>query len=160
MTKTNLINQVAEQLAEELNTLLQASQQAHQCATHSESKAENKYDTLGLEAAYLAHGLSVRAHELQLAIAAWRQWQPPVFEAEDTIAWGALVTLEDDAGRGKVVLLAAQGGGVKVVTDRAEVTVVTVVAPLGRALLGRLLDDEVVLDMGGERSRYTVVGLA
>ncbi|MEH6472647.1 MAG: transcription elongation factor GreAB [Halopseudomonas sp.] len=159
MTKAHLIDQIADQLVQQLNTLLHASEQAYQSATHSESKAENKYDTLGLEAAYLAHGLSVRVQQAQLEIAAWRQWQPPTFGANDTIALGALVVLESDAGDEKIVLLAAQGGGLTGTVDRGDVTVVTAAAPLGLALLGKQLDDEVVLDIAGVRSDYTVVGL-
>ncbi len=75
MLKIDLVYNVSVQLQRQLDTLLHASHQAHQSATHCESKAENKYDTLGLEAAYLAHGLSVRAQQLQRAISV-SEWQP------------------------------------------------------------------------------------
>lgn len=159
MPKDALIRQIADQLKAELTTLLHASEQAHQSATHSESKAENKYDTLGLEAAYLAHGFSVQVQRLQREIAALQQWQPPVFNADMTIALGALVSLEAVSGQQRRLLLAEQGGGLKGHCDGVEVTVVTLEAPLGQAVLGKRLDDEVVLDIGGVRSHYDVVGI-
>ena len=60
-----LIALILEQLQSELATALNASDQAHASATHSENVPENQYDTLALEAAYLAHGLSVRVTELR-----------------------------------------------------------------------------------------------
>ncbi|MFT6913914.1 MAG: transcription elongation GreA/GreB family factor [Motiliproteus sp.] len=160
MNKDGLIGQIQALMTLELKTLLNASDQAHRSATHRESKAESKYDTLGLEAAYLAHGLSVRAQELQQTIAAFQQWQPPVFTADDTIALGAVVTLESESGSERLVLLAACGGGLKAYCGDVEVTVVTTAAPLGKALLGQRFDAEVVLDIGGVITRYCVVNLA
>ena len=159
MNKDALIRQISTQMAQELQTLLQASDQAHQTATHSESKAENKYDTRGLEAAYLAHGLSVRAQALREAQALFVQWQPKAFARDEPIGVGALVTLEDDAGQQKRVLLAAQGGGLKGRVAAGEVTVVTPSAPLGKALLGRELDDRVALTIQGRVTAYWVVDL-
>ena len=41
--------------------------------THEENIAENKYDTLGLEAAYLAQGQAQRVNECYLSI---QQFEP------------------------------------------------------------------------------------
>lgn len=163
MTKAKLIKQITDQLVQQLNTLLHASEQAHQAATHSESKAENKYDTLGLEAAYLAHGLSVRVQEAQRGIAAWRQWQPRMFAPTEAIALGALVVLESDLGEEKIVLLAPQAGGLTGTLDGtkegAKVSLVSAAAPLGLALLGKQRGDEVAVDIAGVHRCYTVIGL-
>ncbi|MGQ2958069.1 hypothetical protein [Agrobacterium sp.] len=56
MDKFLLQEQVLKRLAESLLQAEQAVQAADETATHEESIAENKYDTLGLEAAYLATG--------------------------------------------------------------------------------------------------------
>ncbi len=54
MDKFLLRQQVLERLAEDLLEVEEAVRVAHEAATHEENIAENKYDTLGLEAAYLA----------------------------------------------------------------------------------------------------------
>lgn len=56
MDKFLLQQQVLERLADDLLQVEQAARVAHETATHEENIAENKYDTLGLEAAYLATG--------------------------------------------------------------------------------------------------------
>jgi hypothetical protein len=55
-----LVSAIVEKLQLELSTAVAASQQAHDSATHSKNIAANKYDTLAVEAAYLAHGQSMR----------------------------------------------------------------------------------------------------
>ena len=53
MDKFVLRQQVLERLAEDLLQAEQAMRAAHETANHEENIVENKYDTLGLEAAYL-----------------------------------------------------------------------------------------------------------
>lgn len=56
MNKTAVYQQMLEKLAIDLDVLQRAAQTAYEAATHEENIAENKYDTLGLEASYLATG--------------------------------------------------------------------------------------------------------
>ena len=72
MDKFLLQQQVLERLAEDLLQAEQAVQAAHETATHKENIAENKYDTLGLEAGYLATGQARRAEAIRQAMANWR----------------------------------------------------------------------------------------
>ena len=68
MDKFLLQQQVLDRLAEDLLQAEQAVRAAHETATHEENIAENKYDTLGLEAAYLATG------QVRRAEASARRW--------------------------------------------------------------------------------------
>jgi hypothetical protein len=62
-----LQQQVLERLADDLPKAEQAVRTAHETATHEENIAENKYDTLGLEAASLATGQARRAEAMASA---------------------------------------------------------------------------------------------
>ncbi len=64
MDKQAIVQQVIERLGLELQAPEQAARVAHETATHEENIAENKYDTLGLEAAYLAAGQARRVEEI------------------------------------------------------------------------------------------------
>lgn len=77
MDKLWLQQQVLQRLADDLQRVEQAARFAHETATHEENIAENKYDTLGLEASYLATGQARRAEALRQALLQWRQWVPP-----------------------------------------------------------------------------------
>ena len=56
MDKARIIEQIVASLSESLAVLEKAARASHAEATHESSKAESKYDTRGLEAAYLAGG--------------------------------------------------------------------------------------------------------
>ena len=152
----NLITLILDHIEQELSTLLTAAQNAHDGATHEENKAENKYDTRGLEAAYLAHGLSVRVEELQQSIIDYRQLQRVEVDNYSCVQVGTLVCLEDDDGNERRVFVGPSGGGIKLDFEGYEITVVTPTSPIGEALLGKAVDDVFTLKVKGLDVNYTV----
>ena len=64
MNKAQLLKQIIASLSESLGVLDKAARASHAEATHESSKAESKYDTRGLEAAYLAGGQARQAKEI------------------------------------------------------------------------------------------------
>src|SRR6267378_8477669 len=64
MNKKQLLKKIVEALRENLEMLHKAARASHAEATHESSKAENKYDTRGLEAAYLAGGQARQVKEI------------------------------------------------------------------------------------------------
>src|SRR5689334_3917844 len=113
MDKFLLQQQVVKRLAEDLLQAEQAVRAAHETATHEENIAENKYDTLGLEAAYLATGHGRRAEAIRQALADWRQFRPRPYDAGQGIQLGALVCLVDADDRQLHFLLGPDGGSMK-----------------------------------------------
>jgi transcription elongation GreA/GreB family factor len=135
--KTELLTQLEAQLA----SARAAHEAAAAAATHEESRAENDKDTRGLEQSYLARGHAQRVGELENAVAVTQAFAPRAFGEDDAIALGALVEIEE-GGVPKRLWLAPHGGGIEL---SGGVTVVTPTSPLGRALLGRRVDDEIEL---------------
>jgi len=145
MDKSLLQHLVCQRLEADLELLVNAAEAARQAATHEESKAENKYDTRGLEASYLAAGQSRRVEEIRRALGAWRMLQPRPYDDASGIQLGALVWLEAADGRRQCLLLGPDGAGLKLRQDEQEIVLITAQAPLGRQLLGRGPGDEVQL---------------
>ena len=116
MDKSLLQQQVLERLAEDLLQTEQAARAAHETATHAENIAENKYDTLGLEAAYLATGQARRAEAIRQAMANWRQFRPRPYDASKGIQLGALVCLIDSDDKQQQLFLGPDGGSMKLVS--------------------------------------------
>src|SRR5690606_41710128 len=56
-------------LREDANAMLAAAQATREDATHEDNKAENKYDTRGLEASYLAEAQARQAEEAGIGLA-------------------------------------------------------------------------------------------
>lgn len=143
MDKFLLQQQVLERLAEDLQQAEQAARVAHETATHEENIAENKYDTLGLEAAYLATGQARRAEAIRQAMAHWRQFLPRPYDPSQGIQLGAWVCLVDADDKQQQLFLGPAGGSMQLVCGTQPVQVISSEAPLGRAMLGKCEGDEV-----------------
>ncbi len=147
-------------LVAQLTAALDGAQRAHAAAlegaTHSEARAENDKDTRGLEQSYLARGQAQRVVELEAGVAAVTALVLRAFAPGDPIALGAVVTIDDD-GEVKRLFIAPHGGG-SVVGDAVQV--VTPSSPLGRALVGKRLDDEVELRLPGGVRTVVITRLA
>ena len=159
INKSALVTAIVAQLQCELNTAIKASQAAHESATHSENVAENKYDTLGLEAAYLAHGQSLRIVELQSVINQLEAFRCPEFNAETAIAAGALVTLLGDSEQQRYVFISPSTGAMTISVAGRAVQVVSAKAPLGKALNGKYCGDEIVLTISGRSQCYEIISV-
>ncbi|SEL43140.1 Transcription elongation factor, GreA/GreB, C-term [Roseateles sp. YR242] len=159
MDKLLLQQQVLERLAEDLLQAEQAARAAHETATHEENIAENKYDTLGLEAAYLATGQARRAEAIRQAIANWRQFRPLPYDAGKGIQLGALVWLLDSEDKEQQLFLGPDGGSMKLASGAQLVQVISTAAPLGRAMLGKFEGDEVSIQISAVRQRFEVVAV-
>ena len=113
MNKRALIRKIVGQLTEELQVYFRAAAASRTEATHEQSKAENKYDTRGLEASYLARGQSKQAAEIQGAIAAFEKLKPRNFGDGEPVDVGAhLVELETN-GEDPLISLAREREGRK-----------------------------------------------
>ena len=157
MDKFRLQQQVLERLAQDLLQTEQAVRTAHETATHEENIAENKYDTLGLEAAYLATGQARRAEAIRQAMAHWRQFCPRPYDASKGIQLGALVCLVDCDDRQQQIFLGPDGGSMQLAGGCEQVQVISSQAPLARALLGKGEGDEVSIQVGSLRRQFEVL---
>ncbi len=157
MNKTHLQMLIIEKLQADLAIAQDALKASHEAATHAESKAENKYDTRGLEAAYLADGQRRRVHEIESALISYRNL-PVRSQADEPIKLGALVVLEL-AGECRWVFLGPDAAGLRVTIEEAQVLVISPRSPLGQALLGRCDGDEVEVLVDSRRQHYEVIAV-
>lgn len=155
MNKTHLQTLIIDRLQADLVVAKDALKASHDAATHAESKAENKYDTRGLEAAYLADGQRRRVHEIETALSSYRNL-PIRSHRNEAITVGALVSLESSDIR-RWVFLGPDAAGLSVTVDGQEVLVISPRSPLGRALLTCQEGDEAEIIVEGRPHRYSVV---
>ena len=135
MNKRGIIDQIIAALTSELTACERSARSAHEEATSEQSKAENKYDTRGLEASYLAQGQSRQAAEILQAIADFERLPLRTFASTDPIQPGALIELERGSAR-SLYFLGPRAGGTEVTVDGREILVITPQSPLGRQLTG------------------------
>ncbi len=150
--KQELLACLLARLREEVARLTQAALASHADATDGENKAENKYDTRGLEASYLAHGQSRAALDAADAVTQFQTMPLRDYAPADPIGLAALVALED----GSRYFVGPRAGGTEVEFDGRTVMVVTPSSPLGRQLVGRRQGDTLQLVVGPRRSTVRI----
>jgi len=168
--KALIIEQLIVALTNQLDIAAESAKAAYQGATDSESKAENKYDTRGLEASYLAHGQSRRIQELGQAINQYKQLQQQLEAQKNSnssllcplqIATNCLVSLsnEDDTIKHNFYI-GHYGGGIRLLCDAVEIKVITPSAPIAQQLMGKEIDDEISLSLDGKSGYWLVEAIS
>ena len=159
LDKRLILEELRRLVHEEFETVAASQQETQAGATHEESKPENDKDTRALESSYLARGLARRVGELQDAATMLDALELRTFDDETPIALSALVTLEDDDGETRHYFVAPGGGGLKLDVAGAKIAIVTPSSPLGRALIGKRLDDDVELQSPQGKRELVVVSV-
>jgi hypothetical protein len=156
MTKEDILQRIIQQLAEDLSILFQAAKTAHAASIHEENLPDNEYDTLGLEASYLAQAQANRAQEIKAALSSYKGLVLRPFAADAPIRLTALVTLAAEDGVRKV-FIGPQAGGLKIREDGQEVLIITPHSPVGQELLGKTCGEVVTLRGGQAEVEYEIV---
>ncbi|HTB82403.1 MAG TPA: hypothetical protein VK742_02000 [Candidatus Sulfotelmatobacter sp.] len=158
MNKRAVLKKIIAKLTSELEVYFRAAEYARDEATHEQNKAENKYDTRGLEASYLARGQSRQAAELEAAIVEFQKLEAKKFSEPDEIDLGALIVLEM-SGEQNFYFLGPRAGGTEVEHDRKDILVITPLSPLGEQLMGRKSGDSLQLKLGKEIRAAKIAGV-
>lgn len=154
--KHTVLKLIVATLKVDLDLLQRAAQTAYETATHEENIADNKYDTLGLEASYLATGQARRAEEIRQSLVLFENLNLRPFDAERGIQIGDLVSLEADNGSQQQLFLGPDAAGLKIQHDNRLITVITPRAPLGKSLIGKAQDDSVEITINGTRQSFDI----
>ncbi len=146
-----------------LNSLHQnaidAAMQAYNTATHEENIADNKYDTLGLEASYLAQGQAKRVTECEANLTTFSSLKINYFTHKSPISVGALIFLKSDCEAQQTLFMAPVSGGLKVNYGKREVTIITPSAPLGEKIMGHYVGDEIEIELAGREYCYEIISI-
>jgi transcription elongation GreA/GreB family factor len=158
MKKSQLLKLIVAALSESLEVLTKAARASHAEATHESSRAESKYDTRGLEAAYLAGGQARQAREIQDSIELYQAMTVRDFKAGEPIDLGALVEVDADGER-SLYFVGPKGGGLEIKHGRLEITVITPQSPLGQNLTGKKAGDGWTTGAGKAAVMYRIVSV-
>lgn len=156
--KSKIIKAILTELMDKMNVLVTAALEAKEAATSPESKAENKYDTRGLEASYLAGAQAKRAADLKIQISDFQQLKMKDFDVESAIESTALVLVEVDGKEEKLFFMVPpQTGGSTVTVDDNKIQSLSVSSPLGQLFVGKKAEDVVEFAVGEAIREYEIL---
>ncbi len=159
MNKSLLHKKIIDALEHVHQGAVDAAKRAHESATDDENEADNKYDTSGLEAAYLAHGQSQRVAQCEADLRAFKKLPVADFTDQLAVSSGALITLVDEQSIEQSLFLGPAAGGLKLTFMARDVMLITAMAPLGKALRGCRVGDEIEISVADQNKYYQIIDL-
>jgi transcription elongation GreA/GreB family factor len=159
VTKSKIVQEILAQLDAELELSAKSARSAHEEATNEQSKAENKYDTRGLEASYLARGQSLKAAETVQAHRLFQELRLHNFAPGEEIDLSALVELDGEDGRVRYFVGPAAGGS-EVGRGKTAILVITPQSPFGRQLVGRKAGERFEITLAGAKRSFQIVSVS
>lgn len=159
MNKQKFVQRIIDLLSQEAENLASAAKTAHADATNPESKAENKYDTRGLEASYLAGAQAKMATASLQNIAVYKTIELKEFTNESRIALTAFVELESADGIRSFYFIGPKGGGTEIEYNGIKVLLITPSSPLGGKLIGHLVGDYIAIQAGSVKKEYEIISI-
>jgi len=157
MDKKVILNKFIDELNRELNTIAEAAFEAKEAATNPESKAENKYDTRGLEASYLAGAQAKRAKELRQFINQLSRLQLRSYNKLEPIESMAFVEIESEDAEKKYIFIVPKEGGMKIDIEGAAVLMISPESPLGQGLWHKKEGDVFSIKLKGQEKEFEVI---
>lgn len=143
----------------DLASVTDSQKKTQEGATHDEARPESDKDTRAIESSYLARGLAKRVSELRAAMSQLANFPLRSLDDDAEIGLGALVAVEDEDGAEERYFIAPAGGGIKLEVQGMLVRVITAETPLGKALRGKRVGDEVELRTARTKRALEVVAL-
>lgn len=160
MNKRELVEQLKEQLRQSLRIAHAASEDAAIAARDDATPAEKRETArAALENRGLVKAHSARERRARAELDALDTFRPKPLPATARISPGALVEVEDeDTGEGRTFFLAPVGAGATLTGPGGDglLSVVTPASPIGKAVLGRRVDDVVDITVKGDVRSWVI----
>jgi transcription elongation GreA/GreB family factor len=147
-------------IARTLATTAHAAKDAAEGATHEENRSEGDKDMRATEQSYIARGQAMRAEVLAEELARIESTSVRSYGEEDAIGPGALVEVSIDGEEQRVFFVLPWGGGTELTVRGTRVMVITPASPVGRALIGRRVGDELEVQQRGATREWTIDAIA
>lgn len=158
LDKRAVLQALVERLASEVARAKAHALDAAEGATHEDNRAEGDKDMRSTEASYIARGHAQRTAQLEQALTRLSHLELVDFEPTDEIKSTALIELEHNQRRSLYLLLPVAGGE-QIVMGGATIQSLTLSSPLGRALVGQNVGDEVEIESPQGARVYEVVSV-
>ncbi len=143
--KSEILDKVLQVVEGNLGVLVDSAIAAKEFSTNEESKAENKYDTRGLEASYLASGQAQRAQKLQEQIYLLKKVNLQSYSKEASVGIGSVIELHVNESL-KKHLFVLPSGGVEVHFGDIMIQTITIESPIGMNIHQQVVGHEFELN--------------
>jgi len=144
--KKGILELLATSLEHEIASLRAGYESARRASVEAPGRMQSRYDSMGIEAGWVASGLAKNLDEKVRALVTLRSFNPP--EGCKRVGLGVLLGIGAEPEKVEAVLfvLPVMGGTLlKIPGEDLPVRIVTPQSPLGSSLMGKTVGDPVAL---------------
>ncbi len=141
INKTEVLEAFKLELQSMLNNALAEAENTNDAANHTESKAENKYDTRGLEATYISQGLAARSLKIREDL---YNLSKVALSSSSSSTIGSLMKVHYTKQDKSFHYFLLPCGGLTVTHKGTPIKSLSLDSPLGKALFKRTCEDVVM----------------
>jgi hypothetical protein len=145
INKEALLGEIIRKLEAEIKKLRESFEEAKLTSIEAPGRMQSRYDTMGVEAAWVADGLAKSLEEKVEGTYKLKNFTLP--ENPEKVSLGCVVGIgPEDGGVVNLYFILPACGGISITVDN-NMIIQTVMpqAPVARALIGKSLDDEVIV---------------
>jgi hypothetical protein len=159
MDKTVLLENLLDILNKELTTSVAQYESSKFNSIDAPHRMESRYDTSGIEAAWLTDGLAGKIQEKRKLIAQVTNFSHNAVKITNKVAPGSVVeAVEKNTGTKHLYfLLPFSTGGYVLNHDGAEITIVGIGSPIGKQMLSKQLND--TFSTGVNNTVFQITGI-
>jgi len=155
--KLNLLNSLIQKLEEELNIHISQYEKAKFNSIDAPTRMESRYDSSGIEAAWLADGLSNKIEEKRTEIL--RLSNITLNTTPNKVTTGCIVEISKPGiDKNEYIFILPVAGGYLVKDNNYEVNTIKFNSPLGKCLINKTKGEIVSLDFLPEKE-VTIVNI-
>ncbi len=160
VNKRKIFESIRSTLSDQMADAERARQDSQNEANRHIGRMQSRYDTFKEEAQAMAAAHELRKIELQHALSIAEDFLSDIDELKTggMAQLGSVITLETlDGQKQECVILSPVGGGIELEAGEKRITVITPASPLGKALLGRVGEEKIVLELGNKTTTRAIL---
>ena len=157
--KREIIEYVINKLKQDLKVTKKTFEQSNKDASELPGPMQSRYDTMGIETAWLADGMAGRISELEKDIYTMEHLKIP--KTRDKILICSVVGLRDTSTEERQdYFILPSGGGEEIPYNGSALTIISNKSPLSQSLFGHKQGDKVQVELPGKNIEYLVESLS
>lgn len=151
INKTSLLSELIDLIRSDIAEQRKSFDFARQTSIDAPGRMQSRYDTMGVEAAWVADGLAKSLNEKEMHIVRLQKIQ--INESPKNVCIGSIVVISsDDSSPQEHYFILPVASGYKLQAENLSITTLTPLTPLGKVLVGKEVGDEIEVKFPKPRS--------
>ena len=151
LDKQELLTQLIAQIKDDIDKQRKSFEFARNTSVDAPGRMQSRYDTMGVESAWVADGLAKALNEKEMYISRLANFQ--FGEVADNVCLGSIIGISSEgASLLEYYFILPVASGYKLQVGDTTIVTLTPATPLGKTLIGKQVGDEIDVNFPKQRT--------